>query len=296
MAYTLAVIGGSGLYELKGLTNIESLNVVTPFGAPSSPVVRGRLATRRCCSCPPRIGSHDSATPDQLPSQHLRLEVEWGDACDGHQCRGVDEGGDRSRRFGDRRPVYRSDRKRASTFFEDGIAAHVSFADPICPKMAEAVEQAARSTGARVHRGGNVRVHGGTQFSTKAESQVYRSWGVSVIGMTNMPEAKLAREAELPFATLALATDYDCWHQSERAVSVDQVSRFFNRMSSGRGRWWRRCHPDSRILRRVQRTGLSRTLFYLLMPTSTGLCVSGWAGSSTSTWSGEAFLPIRRLR
>jgi 5'-methylthioadenosine phosphorylase len=114
-------------------------------------------------------------------------------------------------------------KKRASTFFDDGIAAHVSFADPVCADLSAALAVAAESTGAKVHRGGAYVCIDGPQFSTRAESLVYRSWGVSVIGMTAMPEAKLAREAELPFATLALATDYDCWHASEEDVSVEAV-------------------------------------------------------------------------
>jgi 5'-methylthioadenosine phosphorylase len=114
-------------------------------------------------------------------------------------------------------------KKRITTFFEDGVAGHVPFADPTCKLLGAAVADAADRTGARVHRGGTYICMEGPQFSTRAESRVYRTWGVSVIGMTSMPEAKLAREAELPFATLALATDYDCWHDGHDAVTVDQV-------------------------------------------------------------------------
>ena len=114
-------------------------------------------------------------------------------------------------------------KRRMSTFFEDGIAGHVPFADPVCPILAAATYEAASATGARAHKGGTYVCIEGPQFSTRAESLVYRSWGVSVIGMANMPEAKLAREAELPYATLALSTDYDCWHCSEEAVTVEMV-------------------------------------------------------------------------
>ncbi len=114
-------------------------------------------------------------------------------------------------------------KRRISTFFDDEIAAHVMFADPVCDLLARSLAKAAESTGAKVHRGGTYVCIEGPQFSTRAESLVYRSWGVSVIGMTGMPEAKLAREAELPFASLALATDYDCWHDSEEDVSVEAV-------------------------------------------------------------------------
>jgi 5'-methylthioadenosine phosphorylase len=114
-------------------------------------------------------------------------------------------------------------KRRVSTFFEDGIAAHVSLADPICPDLSNALGDAAEVAGATVHRGGTYVCMEGPQFSSRAESNLYRTWGVDVIGMTAMPEAKLAREAELPYATMALATDYDCWHEEEEAVSVDAV-------------------------------------------------------------------------
>jgi 5'-methylthioadenosine phosphorylase len=114
-------------------------------------------------------------------------------------------------------------RRRVSTFFGDGIVAHIGMADPVCPDLATALEKAAREAGATVHRGGTYVCIEGPQFSTKAESRVYRSWGVDVIGMTNMPEAKLAREAELCYATLALATDYDVWHETHHAVTVEAV-------------------------------------------------------------------------
>jgi 5'-methylthioadenosine phosphorylase len=114
-------------------------------------------------------------------------------------------------------------KRRASTFFDEDVAAHVVFADPICPIMASAVHAAALTTGQKAHQGGTYVCIEGPHFSTRAESRIYQSWGAHVIGMTNMPEAKLAREAELPFATLALSTDYDCWHSTADAVSVEAV-------------------------------------------------------------------------
>ncbi|MBI1848136.1 MAG: hypothetical protein HYR86_14350, partial [Candidatus Rokubacteria bacterium] len=116
-------------------------------------------------------------------------------------------------------------RRRVSSFFGDGIVAHVGMAEPVCPDLAAVLEKAARQTGARVHRGGTYVCIEGPQFSTKAESRIYRSWGVDVIGMTNVPEVKLAREAELCYATLALATDYDVWHETHEAVTVEAVIR-----------------------------------------------------------------------
>jgi 5'-methylthioadenosine phosphorylase len=118
---------------------------------------------------------------------------------------------------------YDATKRRESTFFGDGIVAHVGMADPVCPALGDALEKAARSSGATVHRGGTYICIEGPQFSTKAESRIYRGWGVDVIGMTNMPEAKLAREAELCYATLALVTDYDVWHDSHDAVTVEAV-------------------------------------------------------------------------
>src|SRR3989449_2054999 len=123
-------------------------------------------------------------------------------------------------------------RRRVSSFFGDGIVAHVGMAEPVCPDLATVLEKAARQTGATVHRGGTYLCIEGPQFSTKAESRVYRDWGVDVIGMTNMPEAKLAREAELCYATLALATDYDVWHETHEAVSVEAVVQ--NLLKNGR--------------------------------------------------------------
>lgn len=114
-------------------------------------------------------------------------------------------------------------KRRASTFFENGIVAHVAFGEPVCAELGQAVLSSARRVGATVHHGGTYLCMEGPQFSTKAESRLYRQWGVDVIGMTNMPEAKLAREAELCYATMALVTDYDCWHETEEAVTVDAV-------------------------------------------------------------------------
>jgi 5'-methylthioadenosine phosphorylase len=122
-------------------------------------------------------------------------------------------------------------RRRPSTFFEDGAVAHVSMADPTCPQLSRAAATAARHEGAKVHEGGTYLCIDGPQFSTRAESLLYRSWGVSVIGMTAMPEAKLAREAELPYATIAFATDYDCWHLDEAPVTVDLVLEVLRRNS-----------------------------------------------------------------
>jgi len=230
MGYVLGVIGGSGLYALPELTHVESVDVATPFGAPSAPVTRGRLGDTSLLFLP-RHGAGHRIPPSSinyranicalkmLGATHL-LSVSAVGSMKEHIHPGdlvvVDQFIDLTKR-------------RQSTFFDDGVAAHVSFSDPVCPVMAEATVAAAETTGARVHRGGTYVCIEGPQFSTRAESLLYRSWGVSVIGMTNMPEAKLAREAELPFATLALSTDYDCWHQTEEAVSVEAVVATLNK-------------------------------------------------------------------
>jgi 5'-methylthioadenosine phosphorylase len=224
MGYVLAVIGGSGLYEMDGLAEVESLVVTTPFGAPSAAVVRGKLGDTTLLFLP-RHGVGHLIAPStinyranicalkSLGATHL-LSISAVGSMKEHIAPGdmvvVDQFIDLTKR-------------RVSTFFDEGMAAHVSFSDPVCPLMAEALEQAAKSSGAKVHKGGTYVCIEGPQFSTRAESLVYRSWGVSVIGMTNMPEAKLAREAELPFATLAMSTDYDCWREEEAGVSCDEV-------------------------------------------------------------------------
>jgi len=226
MASVLAVIGGSGFYDIEDLEGVEEINVSTPFGPPSDAIIRGRFkGTDTTALMLPRHGRGHGHSPSninyranicalkKLGATHvlsvsavgsMKEEIEPGDLVV------VDQFIDLTKR-------------RASTFFDEGIAAHVPFSDPVCPILAAAVYEAAKTTRARVHKGGTYVCIEGPQFSTRAESLVYRSWGVSVIGMTNMPEAKLAREAELPFATLALSTDYDCWHATEEAVSVEAV-------------------------------------------------------------------------
>jgi len=224
MTYVLAVIGGSGLYELDELKGIERIDVSTPFGAPSAPVVRGRLGDTTMLFLP-RHGLGHRIPPSainyranlcalkMLGATHLLSVSAVGsmqEAIRPGDIVLVDQYIDLTKR-------------RVSTFFDDGLAVHVAFADPVCPLMVDTAARAGDALGVRMHRGGTYLCIEGPQFSTRAESSLYRSWGVSVIGMTNMPEAKLAREAELPFCSLALATDYDCWRVSEDAVTVEVV-------------------------------------------------------------------------
>jgi 5'-methylthioadenosine phosphorylase len=223
-SYTLGVIGGSGLYRMAGLTEIEELWLDTPFGAPSDAVVRGRIgstpvlflarhgkghrlpphainARANVCALK-RLGATHLVSVSAVGS--MRENMAPGDLVV------VDQFVDRTS-------------GRPSTFFDAAIVAHVAFAEPVCGDLSAALFRAARTTGARVHEGGTYICIDGPQFSTRAESLLYRSWGVSVVGMTAMPEARLAREAELPYALLALVTDYDCWHQGEPSVDAASV-------------------------------------------------------------------------
>ncbi|MFM7142010.1 MAG: S-methyl-5'-thioadenosine phosphorylase [Alphaproteobacteria bacterium] len=222
----LGVIGGSGLYQFDELTDVERLRLETPFGDPSDEIVVGTLAGRRVAFLPRHARGH-RILPGELNFRanvhalkqlgvvslvsigavgSLREEI-----VPGHMVV-PDQFFDRS--FG-----------RASTFFGDGVVAHVQFGDPTCAGLSAAVAAAASTTGARVHRGGNYVCMQGPHFSTRAESNFYRSIGGSVIGMTALQEAKLAREAEMCFASLALSTDYDCWHEGEAEVDAGAILR-----------------------------------------------------------------------
>jgi 5'-methylthioadenosine phosphorylase len=220
----IGIIGGSGLYQLEGLTGVRWQKVRTPFGAPSDEYCIGRLGSREVVFLP-RHGRQHRLLPSELNYRAniyglKSLGVEWvvSISAVGSMKEGiapldlviVDQ-------------FYDHTKRRVSSFFGEGIGAHVGMADPVCSDLAGRLYKAAVATGARVHPRGTYICIEGPQFSTKAESQIYRGWGVDVIGMTNMPEAKLAREAELCYATVALATDYDVWHEAEGPVSVETV-------------------------------------------------------------------------
>ncbi|MGO9838500.1 MAG: S-methyl-5'-thioadenosine phosphorylase [Polyangiaceae bacterium] len=222
--HVLGVIGGSGLYEIEGLVGVEEVRMDTPFGPPSDVVVRGRLDDTTLLFLP-RHGRGHGIAPHRIDARANICALKKLGAT---HLVSISAVGSMKEAIlpGDFVVVDQFidlTKKRASTFFEDGLVAHVGFADPVCDRLAGALASAAGRAGARVHEGGTYLCMEGPQFSTRAESLLYRSWGVSVIGMTAMPEAKLAREAELPYALLALATDYDCWHETEDEVSVDAV-------------------------------------------------------------------------
>jgi len=224
MNRVLGVIGGSGIYAIDGLSNVEEVVVDTPFGSPSDAVVRGTLGNTTLLFLP-RHGRGHRIPPHKI---NYRANICALKKLGAGQVISLSAVGSMKEEIAPGDVVVVDQyidltKRRISTFFEEDVAAHVGFSDPVCPALAEAAAAAAERAGAKLHRGGTYVCMEGPQFSTRAESFLYRSWGVSVIGMTSMPEAKLAREAEMPYATLALATDYDCWHETEEDVSVDGV-------------------------------------------------------------------------
>ena len=220
----IGVIGGSGLYELEGLTEVRWRRVRTPFGDPSDEYCTGTYQGRPVIFLP-RHGRGHRLTPTEL---NFRANI-WGLKSLGAEwVISISAVGSMKETIHPLDLVvpnqfFDATKRRVSSFFGEGIVAHVGMADPVCPALAAALDKAARATGATVHTGGTYICIEGPQFSSKAESRIYRGWGVDVIGMTNMPEAKLAREAELCYATLALVTDYDVWHPGHDAVTVDAV-------------------------------------------------------------------------
>ncbi len=227
---TVGVIGGSGLYQIEGLQDLEEVSLSTPFGAPSDAFVRGRLDGVRLAFLP-RHGRGHVIPPSAI---NFRANI-WG-----LKRLGVDRILSLSAVGSMREGIAPGEfvlvdqfidrtRHRADTFFDQGVVAHVVFADPICEPLRAVLLQAARTVGVRAHDGGTYLNMEGPQFSTRAESRLYRSWGVDVIGMTNLQEAKLAREAEISYATVAMATDYDCWHEEHDDVSVDAILEIMHR-------------------------------------------------------------------
>jgi len=222
----LGVIGGSGIYEIDGIKNIREVDVDTPFGSPSDNIIVGELEGIKVAFLP-RHGRGHYISPSginfranifalkKLGAQiivsasavgSMREEIEPGDIVVADQ-------------FFDRT------KDRPLSFFGNGMVTHISFSEPICALTADELVKAAEEEGAKVHKKGTYLCMEGPQFSTKGESRIYRSWGIDVIGMTALPEAKLAREAEMCYVTMALVTDYDCWHPDHEAVTVDAVVR-----------------------------------------------------------------------
>ena len=224
MSVQIGIIGGSGLYDMAELTDREERHIETPFGEPSGPYVIGTLRGKRVAFLA-RHGAGHRLSPSEL---NFRANIF------GFKCLGVEWILSASA-VGSLQEQYRPmdivfpdqfidrTRGRVSTFFGRGLVAHVGFAHPLCVPLAQLGAAVARDLGARVHEGGTYVCMEGPQFSTLAESTLYRSWGAGIIGMTNLQEAKLAMEAEIAYATMALVTDYDCWHPDHDAVTVEMV-------------------------------------------------------------------------
>ncbi|MDK2848177.1 MAG: 5-methylthioadenosine phosphorylase [Desulfuromonadales bacterium] len=222
---TVGVIGGSGLYDMEGLTDVREVAVHTPFGAPSDVFITGMLDGVKMVFLP-RHGRGHRLLPSEVP---YRANIHGMKQLGVERIISVSAVGSMRKEIVPGHIVIpdqffdRTQGKRASTFFGEGIVGHVQFADPVCPDLSRLLATSARRVEATVHEGGTYLCIEGPNFSTRAESRIYRNWGVDIIGMTNLPEARLAREAEICYGTVALATDYDCWHEGHDDVSVDAV-------------------------------------------------------------------------
>lgn len=219
----IGVIGGSGLQDLSVLEDVQQIEVSSPFGKPSAPVTLGRIGEVRFAFLP-RHGAGHRLSPDTIP---YRANIDVLKRCGVTDILAISAIGSLREDYAPGSFVAVDqfiDRThgRAQSFFGEGLVAHVSMADPVCPRLSALAAEAARAAGATVHSGGCYLAMQGPQFSTRAESRMYRQWGADVIGMTALPEARLAREAELPYALLSMVTDYDAWREGE-AVDVAQV-------------------------------------------------------------------------
>jgi 5'-methylthioadenosine phosphorylase len=226
----IGIIGGSGLYDFDGLQNVETIEVDTPYGPPSAPLVTGNVGGTSVAFLP-RHGIGHTISPTKIP---VRANIHALKSIGVTRVLSVSAMGslkEQLRPLDYLVPDQLIDRTsaRQNTFFDNGVVAHAGFADPFCAEFSAAVADALEEQGASVTRGGTCVIMEGPAFSTRAESNMYRSWGASAIGMTALPEAKLAREAELCYATMAAMTDYDVWRESEDDVTVETVIANLNR-------------------------------------------------------------------
>jgi 5'-methylthioadenosine phosphorylase len=220
----IGIIGGSGLYRMEGMSNIEEVNVSTPFGKPSDTMILGSLEETEIVFLP-RHGRGHHISPTELP---VKANIYALKSLGVERIISVNAVGSLKE---DIRPMdlvipnqlIDQTKGRESTFFSNGMVAHIAFAEPFCPTLCQVLSAAATKAGARVHDTGTYLAIEGPQFSTKAESRLYRSWGADVIGMTALPEAKLAREAEICYTSLAFVTDYDCWHPTYESVTTEII-------------------------------------------------------------------------
>ena len=224
MKARIGIIGGSGLYSMPGFTAEEEIKIVTPFGDPSDHYIAGTLGGQSVVFLA-RHGRGHRISPSEL---NFRANIYGMKSLGVERILSLSAVGSLKE---EHRPLdfvlpdqfFDRTRGRISTFFGEGLVAHVSFADPICPQLSAVVELACASAGVTVKRGGTYLCMEGPAFSTKAESNIYRTWNMDVIGMTNLQEAKLAREAEICYVTIAMVTDYDCWHEEHASVTVTDI-------------------------------------------------------------------------
>jgi 5'-methylthioadenosine phosphorylase len=228
----IGIIGGSGLYQMPELSEVEEVKVDTPFGSPSDAFIVGTLEGERVAFLP-RHGRGHRFTPTEVP---FRANIYAMKSLGVERILSASAVGSLQEQYAPLDMVIPDqffDRTRGrvkeSTYFGEGIVAHMSFAHPVCGELGDVLQEACGAADVQVHRGGTYLCMEGPAFSSVAESNVYRSWGMDIIGMTNLQEAKLAREAEICYATLALVTDYDCWHPSHDAVSVETVIEYLNK-------------------------------------------------------------------
>jgi len=228
----VGIIGGSGLYQMPELTGVEEVNVDTPFGSPSDAFIVGTLEGQRVAFLP-RHGRGHRLTPTEVPFRANMYAMKLLGVESILSASAVGSSQEKYAPLDMVIPDQFFDRTRGrvkeSTFFGEGIVAHVSFAHPVCGRLGDVLEASCGVAEVKAHRGGTYLCMEGPAFSSVAESNVYRSWGMDIIGMTNLQEAKLAREAEICYGTLALVTDYDCWHPGHDAVSVETVVEYLNK-------------------------------------------------------------------
>jgi 5'-methylthioadenosine phosphorylase len=225
----LAIIGGSGFYSMSGLTDTREIDATTPFGKPSAPIVVGTLEGRRVAFLS-RHGLGHHITPSEVP---YRANIYALKALGADRIVSVNACGSLRQDYAPGHivipdQIFDNTKDRLRTFFGEGLVAHTGVADPFCPDLSASLEAAVQETGATVHHGGAFIVIEGPRFSTRAESNAFRFWGMSIVGMTTAPEAFLAREAEICYSVMAHVTDYDVWHVSEVPVSVDMVIKTLN--------------------------------------------------------------------
>ncbi|HUF19104.1 MAG TPA: S-methyl-5'-thioadenosine phosphorylase [Thermoanaerobaculia bacterium] len=260
----IGIIGGSGVYQMEGLELLYEREVETPWGKPSDAYMVGSIDGERVVFLA-RHGRGHRLLPSEL---NFRANIF------GFKLLGVETIMSASAVGSMKEEYHPTDilfpdqfidrtRHRVDTFFGDGIAAHISLSNPVCGDVAAAMAEASRELGARTHEGGTYLCMEGPQFSTRAESNLYRSWGVDVIGMTNLQEAKLAREAEICYATMALVTDYDCWHETEESVSVEQVIGYLRKNADTACKILRAVFPQ--LVRRSRNCACVNALQYAII-------------------------------